>query len=81
MVVAAVGELQPAETETVFGRVQRGEETGLLGDEHVPLQPLLEAVPARAQGRPDGAIGLVPEAFEAGVQLGDELLLTLQCDV
>lgn len=81
MVVAAVGELQPAETETVFRRVQRGDETGLFGDDHVALQPFLESVAALAQRRADGAIGLVAQVFEARVQLGDELLLTLKCDV
>ncbi|MFJ3835549.1 hypothetical protein ACWGHM_10120 [Streptomyces sp. NPDC054904] len=75
VVVAAVGELQATETETVFGRVQRGKQPGLFGDDYIAFHTGLKPVATLLQGRPNGTFGLVPEVFETRVQPGDELLL------
>lgn len=78
MVVTAVGELQPAETEAVLARVQGGEQSGLFGDHDISLQPGLETGPGVAQCAPYGAFGLFAQVVEAVVQLRDELLLILE---
>ncbi|MEV6950363.1 hypothetical protein [Streptomyces sp. NPDC051183] len=75
VVVASVGELEPAETETVLARVQSGKQTGLFGYEHIALQACLKAVAAFAERRLDGVFGLVAQVVEARVEPGDELLL------
>lgn len=75
VVVPAVGELQATETETVFPRVQGGKQTGLFGDQHIPLQPRLEPAPDIGQRAAHRAFGLVTQAIEAGVDPVDELLL------
>ncbi|GHD75943.1 hypothetical protein GCM10010336_52520 [Streptomyces goshikiensis] len=73
--VAAVGELQPAETESVLAPVQRGKQPGLLGDEHIALQPRLEPAPGIGQRAPYGAFGLAAQFIETLIERGDELLL------
>lgn len=75
MVVPAVGELQTAETEAVLARIQGGKQTGLLGDEDVPLQPRLKAGSDIAQRAFDRVFGLVTQTVEAPIEVGDELLL------
>ncbi|MEU8777695.1 hypothetical protein [Streptomyces sp. NPDC048606] len=81
VVVAPVGEIEAAETETVFGRVQDGKETGLLRDEDVPFQTRLESARALTQGALNSVFGIIAQIFEALVQPRDELLLVLEFDV
>ncbi|GAA3390736.1 hypothetical protein GCM10017752_20590 [Streptomyces roseoviridis] len=76
MVVAAVLEDEPAEAESALAGIEGGEQSGLFGDEHVPLQAGLGAARAgRGEGGRDAGLGLVPEGVESGVELGDEFLL------
>ncbi|MFD9355749.1 hypothetical protein [Streptomyces sp. NPDC060031] len=74
VVVASVGKLEAAETETVLARVQSGKQTGLFCDQHIALQARLEAASAFAERRLYGAFGLVAQVIEARVEPGDELL-------
>ncbi|WP_328302971.1 hypothetical protein OG389_34465 [Streptomyces sp. NBC_00435] len=74
VMVGAVGELEPAETQTVLARVQSGKQTGLLSDQDIPLQPRLEPASGRAEGALYGPFGLVAQGIEAGVERCDELL-------
>ncbi|GHI83857.1 hypothetical protein Sxan_12210 [Streptomyces xanthophaeus] len=73
--VAAVGELQPAEAEAVLAAVQGGQQTGLLRDHDVPFQARLETAADIAQSPPDRTFGLVTQIVEAPIEIGDELLL------
>ncbi|MFE9560404.1 hypothetical protein ACFYM0_04780 [Streptomyces sp. NPDC006487] len=75
MVVRAVGELQPAETQTAFARVQSGKQTGLLSDHDIPFQARLEPAAGLAERTLHGAFGLLPQVVEARVESRDELLL------
>lgn len=74
MVVLPVGELKPAETQTGLARVQCGKQAGLLGDDHIPLQPRLKPAPRVGQRVLYGVFGLVMQVVEAGIELVDELL-------
>ncbi len=75
VVVAAVAEDEPAEAEAALPRVERGEQPGLFGDQHVPFEPALVAAGAGgAQGAVDGGLGLVPQVVESCVEIGDESL-------
>lgn len=78
VVVTAVGELQTAETQAVLTRIQSGKQAGLLGDQDIPLQARLSAVPDLAQCSFDRASGLVTQLVEAHIEIGDELLLFLE---
>ncbi len=75
VVVPAVGELQPAETQTVLSGVQCGKQTRLLGDEHIALQPCLKPASGPGQRLLHGTFGLVAQAVEARVEPVDEFLL------
>lgn len=75
VVVRAVAEVDPAETEPVLHGVQRGEAVRLLGDGDVPLQPGLTAVHGLPQRTPHGALRPFPQGVETLVEQGDEFLL------
>ncbi|MEV7521216.1 hypothetical protein [Streptomyces sp. NPDC091371] len=75
MVVAAVGELQTAETKAVFSGIQSGQQPGLLGHQDIALQAGLGTVTDIAQGSFDGVFGLVTQVVEAPIEVRDELLL------
>ncbi|MCX5402646.1 hypothetical protein OHA37_01940 [Streptomyces sp. NBC_00335] len=75
MAIRAVGELQPAETQAAFARVQSGKQTGLFSDHDVPLQSRLEPAARLAERTLHGAFGLLPQVVEARVERRDELLL------
>ncbi len=75
VVVPAVGELQTAETEAVLARIQGGKQTGLLGNQDVPLQPRLKPGTDIAQRPFDRPFGLVTQTVEALIEVVDELLL------
>ncbi|MDD9380868.1 hypothetical protein M8Z33_30310 [Streptomyces sp. ZAF1911] len=74
VVVRAVGELQPAETQAAFARVQSGKQTGLFSDHDVPFQSRLEPAAGLAERTLYGAFGLLPQVVEACVEIRDELL-------
>lgn len=74
MVVLPVGELEAAEAEAVLAGVQSGKQTGLLGNQDIPLQPRLEPAAGGAEGPLYGTFGLVTQVVEARVEGGDELL-------
>ncbi|MFJ7270985.1 hypothetical protein ACIQV3_30815 [Streptomyces sp. NPDC099050] len=74
VVVRTVGELQPAETQAAFARVQSGKQTGLFSDHDVPLQPRLEPAAGLAERAPHGTIGVLAQVVEACIESRDELL-------
>ncbi|MGW1772766.1 hypothetical protein [Streptomyces sp. NPDC002104] len=74
VVVGAVGELQTAETQTGFSRVQGGKQTGLFGDHDVPFQSRLEPAAGLAERALNGTFGLFAQGIEACVEIRDELL-------
>ncbi|MFE4257774.1 hypothetical protein [Streptomyces sp. NPDC056883] len=74
VVIRSVGELQAAETQAAFARVQSGKQTGLFSDHDVPLQTRLEPATGLAECTLHGTFGLLPQVVEACVEIRDELL-------
>ncbi|MFD0648221.1 hypothetical protein ACFQ2Y_05440 [Streptomyces malaysiensis subsp. malaysiensis] len=77
VVVAAVAEHQPAETEPPLPRLERGEQPGPLGHQHIALQPRLEGGALQDQRLGHRLLGLCPELGEATVEQIKEFLLTV----
>ncbi|GDY50657.1 hypothetical protein SVIO_012800 [Streptomyces violaceusniger] len=77
VVVAAVAEQQPAETQPALPRLERGEQPGPLGHQHIALQPRLEGGALQGQGLGHRLLGSCPELGEAPVEQGKEFLLTV----
>ncbi|GHG75391.1 hypothetical protein GCM10018980_72850 [Streptomyces capoamus] len=75
VVLGAVGEVDAAEAERAVHGVQRGEQSGALGDQDVPLQPGLHGLVALGEGVGDGGFGLAAQHVHARVQSVDEFLL------
>ncbi|WP_329388591.1 hypothetical protein OG625_33885 [Streptomyces sp. NBC_01351] len=73
--VAAVGELQTAETEAVLPSIQSGLKCGLFGHQDIALKSGLGSGPDIAQRPFHGTFGLVTQVVEAPIEVRDELLL------
>lgn len=74
MVGAPVGKVEAAEAESVLAAVERAEQPGLLGHQHIAFEPRLETGPDLRQGAPHRHLGLLAQVFEARVEPIDELL-------
>lgn len=80
MVRGAVGEIDAPETERAVHRVQRGEQTRPLRDEHIAFEPGLQPVPDRRQRLLD-MLGRDPtQLVDPRVDTVDEFLLFPQFD-
>ncbi|MER5870716.1 hypothetical protein [Streptomyces sp. NPDC002044] len=73
--IAAVGELQTAETQTVLPGIESGKQPRLFGDQDIPFQAGLESGADLPQGPCDRTFGLVTKIVEAPIEIGDESLL------
>lgn len=76
VVVAAVAEAQPSEAQAVLAGVERGQQPGLFGHEHVALQPGLHgAAPVPGEGRPHPRRRVLAQLGEALPEQVKEFLL------
>lgn len=80
MVRGAVAEINTAEAERTVHRIQRGQQPGPLGDQHLALDPGLPPASHRGQRVLDPLRGGLAQRVDTAVEPVEEFLFPLQFD-